>query len=75
MKLQDCTMGKIVCTRTPCGDLEKIGMIIGITNNCSTGDIYTRREPSRAIPEVKWADGSVSGIHCGNIEEFRDRYL
>ena len=63
MKLKDCTYGKLVVNND--GD---IGMIVGITNNCPTGDINTRNEPDRAIPLVQWANGKTCGIHYGNIE-------
>jgi hypothetical protein len=66
MKLKDCTHGKIVVTKDGI-----IGMIVGITNNCGSGDLNTRNEPDRAIPLVQWANGRTGGIHHGNIEPLK----
>lgn len=67
MKLKDCTFGRLVCTHDKDGNIELIGMIKGITNNCESADLMTRREASRAIPLVEWAEGRTSGIHNHNI--------
>ena len=63
MKLKDCTHGRLVVTKD-----GVIGMIVGITNNCTAACLDTRNEPDRAIPLVQWANGETYGIHYGNIE-------
>ncbi len=63
MKLKDCKHGILVKT-----EYGKIGMIIGITNNCESANLNTRNETERAIPLVQWANGHTHGIHNGNIE-------
>lgn len=63
MKLKNCNRGRIIVS----GD-GRIGMIIGITNNCPTADIAIRSERERAIPLVQWAAGGECGINPYNIE-------
>lgn len=76
MKLCDCKYGVLVqeCKR---GDGygvadKRVGMVVGITNNCQTADSITRGKSERAIPLIKWSDGVECGIHYGNIELFKD---
>jgi len=66
MKLKDCTHGKIVVAKD-----GRIGMIVGITNNCEIADITVRNEPDRAIPLIQWANGQTHGINHGNIEPLK----
>ena len=65
MKLKDCTHGKIIT------DGEKVGMIVGITNNTPNCDQETRSKMGRAIPLVQWSFGGTSGIHHANIEPLK----
>lgn len=62
MKLKNCVYGTLV--QAECG---KIGMVKGITNNCSSGDIATRSESERAIPLIQWQSGETVGCHHSNL--------
>lgn len=68
MKLKDCKYGVLVCTKDKSGDIERVGMIVGITNNCPSDSKKVRGDVDRAIPLVKWSSGLESGIHPSNIE-------
>lgn len=68
MKLKDCTYGTLVVDQNGNGS---IGMIVGITNNCSCADYTTRREQTRAIPLVQWAHGATTGVHYSYLEIFK----
>jgi hypothetical protein len=62
MELKDCKHGILVKSSN-----GEIGMIVGITNNCTSGDISTRSEPERAIPLIQWQSGETRGCHHGNL--------
>lgn len=68
MKLSKCKHGTIV------QDVDgiRIGMIVGITNNCPSADLPTREELSNAIVLVQWSFGETYGIHPKNIKPYRD---
>lgn len=66
MKLNECTYGTIVATED-----GRVGMIVGITNNCPLEDIKVRSNLYNAIPLVRWSCGRESGIHAGNIFKFK----
>lgn len=68
MKLKDCKYGVLVCTKDRSGNIERVGMVVGITNNCPSASEDVRGVIERAIPLVKWSSGLESGIHAGNIE-------
>lgn len=78
MKLSKCKYGTIVAQTTDgLGNASNsknvaIGMIVGITNDCPRADTNTRSLPENAIAEVRWADGSVSGIHPAYIKPYKD---
>ena len=65
MKLKDCKHGVLVKTR---GDTQKIGMIIGISNNSQSGNLSAREDPDNTIPLIQWASGTTHTIHYGNID-------
>lgn len=65
MKLSECTPGTMVTT-----DDNRVGIIIGLTNNMPMGNIEERRHIFNAIPEVKWSSGEVTGIHHENLVKF-----
>lgn len=67
MKLSECTYGTIVTTT----DEDQIGMVVGITNNCSNADQRVRQEVERAIPLVQWAYGETCGIHHRNLKKYK----
>lgn len=67
MKLSKCKHGIIVQDV----DGTKIGMIVGITNNCPSADLDTRAKPSRATVLVQWSFGETYGIHPENIEPYK----
>lgn len=76
MRLQDCTYGKLVVTWNSDGSLERIGMVVGITNNCLSADRYVRNEVLRAIPLVQWqSEREPIGIHHRNLVEFKEKML
>jgi len=67
MKLSECTYGRLVYS-----EKYGVGMVVGITNNCTSADVTTRREVERAIPVIQWASGETSPIHPRNIEIFEE---
>ncbi len=69
MKLKDCTYGKLVITVDKYS--QKVGMIIGITNNAEHGTMDQRSKISNAIPLVRWSNGREFGIHYENIELYK----
>ena len=74
MKLQDCVMGTIVCTKDTEGYADRIGMITGITSNVSY-PCEEQTDPHRAVPLVRWSDGREGSIHATNLTKFKDSYL
>ena len=71
MKLCECKHGVLVILKGY-GTKDKIGMVVGITNYCESGDLNTRSNPFRAIPLVQWADGQTHGVHHSTLEIFED---
>lgn len=72
MKLKDCTFGKLVCTKDDFNKVDRVGMVIGVTNNITHLDVYKQLDPTRTIPLVKWANGLEHGIHHNNLEIFKE---
>jgi len=56
MRLEYCEHGILIKENFT----NRIGMIIGITE-----------DKHKVIPEIKWSDGEISGIHHTNIEPLR----
>lgn len=67
MEHKECKFGTLVCTKNMYDEIEQVGMVIGITNNCPLADFDTRKEASRAIPEVKFSSGEVRGVHPSHL--------
>lgn len=66
MKLKDCKHGIIIKDKD-----GNVGMIVGITNNVVTGNLYTRSKIENAIPLVMWSHGETHGINSANIEPLK----
>lgn len=60
MKLSECKLGILVQSTLPLPEKTKIGMVVGITENCT----------KEAIPEVQWQDGRKSGHHHVNLTRY-----
>ncbi len=64
MKLSECKFGILVqpaeINRKHYNQLSKIGMVVGITENCT----------KEAIPEVQWQDGTKYGCHHNNLARY-----
>ncbi len=60
MKLSECKLGILVQSDLPLPDKTKIGMVVGITENCT----------KEAIPEVQWQDGTRYGHHHVNLTRY-----
>ena len=72
MKLSECTMGILVYTESPNGDVSSVGMVVGITNNCESENYSRRSHPERAIPLVKFSgETGPRGIHHSNLKPFK----
>ena len=67
MMLYECTMGTIVRDVRE----DRVGMIVGITNNRPSSSPSERKGINYAIPLVEWSDGHRSGIHPSNIEKLQ----
>ncbi len=68
MKLNQCTLGKLVITED-----KKVGHIVGLTYNISldlTGYMLDQEKFERTIPLVRFPDGE-RGIHYSNLSEFK----
>ena len=50
---------------------DRVGMIVGITNNNPSGSHTERKGINYAIPLVRWSDGDEFGIHHENISELK----
>lgn len=74
MKLSECIIGTPVIRKgfAAVSNLSSpIGHIIGFTYNvsvCQTGEMSPDEKVNRTIPLIRWADGTESGIHHGNIK-------
>ena len=69
MKLKDCIHGKLIID-----DQNRIGMIVGITNNYFSNREYEPKQnsPENAVPLVQWANGATSGVHYSRLELFEE---
>lgn len=73
MKLSKCTFGTLVCTKDRDGLIEKIGMVVGITNNAETERLQERQKACNAIPLVQFScNKEPRGIHHGNLHLYKD---
>ena len=73
MKLRECKHGVLVSTRDVNSYTDRVGMVVGITNNCESADKQTRSDVFRAIPLVQWSDSTTpAGIHYDNLFIFND---
>lgn len=71
MKLSKCTMGKIVCTKDSSGEIERIGMVKGITTIYPLAGYYERKKEDHAIPFIERSSGDSCGIHHHNLYEYK----
>lgn len=65
MKLSECTHGKLVYQNNTSFDDKgnvKVGMVIGITQNCC----------EEAIPMVQWQDGNKFSAHHANLSLYEE---
>lgn len=71
MKLSQCTHG-ILVTFGSHFDEERVGMIVGITNNAELSDVVVRDQIEHAVPLVKWSGRTEPvGVHHGNLSVFK----
>ncbi len=63
MKLKECIHGVLVTDK----DRNRVGMIVGITNNRPNQSLENRIGVEYAIPVVQWSDGETFGIHPCNL--------
>lgn len=72
MKLSECKHGIIVQAECVFSKVVRVGMVVGITNNCPTGKLDEKRHPHKAIPLVQWSCGTTLPYHHENLTEYKD---
>lgn len=73
MKLSECTLGRLVCTKDRDGETQFIGMVMGLTAVAQGEQYPTTELPECAIPLVKFAaEQEARGIHPGNLHPYEE---
>lgn len=64
MYISECKHGAIVNNSQG----TRIGMIIGITNNCADSDSVERSKPENVVALVQWSCGAVYPVNPSNLK-------